>query len=113
MEMMIKRLLPLIVSMMILSGCATISGNPRAELIVAQRSFIAVVNSMSTLREAGRLDDEEIENITKLILSGDRLLDMWTGLVLRGVDPANASDVFYHVLGELMSFENRGERDGL
>lgn len=113
MGLMIKRLLPLVMSMMILSGCAMVEHDPKAELIIAQRSFIAVVNSLSNLREADVFDESEVINITKLVLTGDRLLDMWAELVMNGKSPSDASDVFYHILGELMEFKNRGEEDGL
>jgi len=107
----IKRLLPLIVSMLILSSCATID-DPKMDLIIAQRSFTAVVDSLSELRASDAFEEDEIINITKLILSGDRLLDMWTEQVIKE-EPFDAADVFYHVLGELIEYKNRGENDGL
>ena len=107
----IKRLLPLIISMMILSGCATME-DPKAELLIAQRSFIAVVNSLSELRDADVFDEEELVNISKLVLSGDRLLNMWMEEVINE-RTFDASDAFYHVLGELIEHKNRGELDGL
>ena len=108
----IKRLLPLMVSMMMLSGCAMMESDPKAELLIAQRSFIAVVDSLSELRDADVFDEEELVSITKLILSGDRLLDMWVEEIIneRAFD---GSDVFYHVLGELIEHRDRGEIDGL
>lgn len=109
---MIKRILIPMAIALLMSGCATIE-DPKAELIIAQRSFIAVVNSLSDLRDAEAFDDDEIENITKLILSGDRLLDMWMEHVILEGDAFDAEDVFYHVLGELIEYRKEGDQDGL
>lgn len=107
----IKRILLPMAVMLLMSGCAVME-DPKAELLIAQRSFIAVVNSLSELRDADAFDEEELVSITKLILSGDRLLDMWTEEVINE-RTFDASDVFYHVLGELIEHRNRGELDGL
>lgn len=100
---MIKRSLIPIAILFMLSGCAVMQ-DQRAELIVAQRSFIAVVNSLVELRDADMFSEKEVENIGELIYLGDDLLDKWTESVLDGERPPRVISLFNDVLRMLFNY---------
>lgn len=108
---MVKKLIPLSLILMLI-GCVVMS-DPRAELLVAQKSFITVVNSLSDLKEADVFDDNEIDDITKLIDMGDELLGDWTIAALEGKEYPKAIKLFNAILDQLIDYKEKGDRDGL
>jgi hypothetical protein len=108
MEMMRRKLLPLMAGLILLSGCATMD-DPRAELLIAQRSFIAVVNSLSDLKDTETIDGDDVITITSLIHAGDEVLDDWTALIIEEKRSPRVIETFHYILEKLIDYRKRGD----
>ena len=81
-------------------GCQ-IRGNPRAELLTAQRTFALTVNVLTELKSQGQLGDDEIEDIGAMIHLGEKYLLQWEQAVRANVADADAVTAFSMIFAEL------------
>jgi len=104
------KILCLLILLSTLSGCATMQPplTPRAELRIAQVSFEKTVDSIIILKDAEKFNDDEWEDIIKLVDSGEELLTQWTLAVIREEIPT-VKDKFYAVLNQLRKYKRGGE----
>ncbi len=109
---MIKKLL-LPMAMMIMLSCpgCVVMQNPRAELLIAQRSFVTVVESLAELRAAEMFSDEEVERISELIHSASGLLDEWADSIIKGEKSYQKGGSFIFILKNLIYYieKEKGE----
>ena len=106
---------PLIILMLcslFLSGCAQeIQQNPKAELLIAQKTFVSVVNSLTILQQAGKFDKNETKEITKIIHTGYEFLVRWESALLTGQDVFWMNDKFRDIAIQLIEYQLGKESD--
>lgn len=105
---MIKKFLIPMMLMFMLSGCAALQ-DQKVELLIAQRSFIAVVDSLSKLNAEGAFSDKEAEIIGELIYKADGILDEWVDAVLDEKPLPQSVHVFNLVMIKLLEYNEKGE----
>jgi hypothetical protein len=67
-----------LIFVLLLSACSPVlKQQPNAKLLAAQKTFVAVVNSLTILQNAGKFSTEETEQIAILIHSGEAYLIEW------------------------------------
>lgn len=89
-----------------LSGC-DLGDSPKAQLLAAQKSFTAVVESLTEIRRAGKMSDKDYNAVAVLIHSGDDILKKWEASVKSGTPSVNAYKEFDAVLRRLISFKTQ------
>jgi len=91
---------------LLLGGCgAEWREDPKAELLVAQKTFTAVVNAMTDLRRAGKLNDDDVKIVAELILTAQEELHRWQAAVEAGQPPPTTLEGFRAVLARLIQIE--------
>ena len=85
-----------IVFLLLVGGCHTLQGNPRAELKVAEEAYVAIVETLTDMNNAGYIAEDEQILITELVHSGRDLLKDWhEKIVTTGKRPAVADQALY------------------
>lgn len=103
----LKKVTPILVlaGLVTLSGCANLIENPRGELLAYQKTFTATVNTLSDLKEAGKINDVEAVTIGVLIHQGQTYLDEWHKAVLAGQSRPDVITSFKGILNQLILIE--------
>jgi hypothetical protein len=86
-------------------GCNTFSNNPKAELLAAQKTFTATVNSLTVMHKAGKISDEEAAQLTVLIHQGQGYLIAWEDALKAGNPRPDVIPKFKAVLDKLLDYE--------
>ena len=92
------------------AGCQ-IRGNPRAELLTAQRTFALTVNVLTELKAQGQLGDDEIEDIGAMIHLGEKYLLKWEQAVLDEVPDADVVTAFQMIFAEMTKVRSDHDTD--
>jgi len=86
-------------------GCETFKSDPKVELLAAQKTFIATVDSLTTLHRAGKISEEEVKQLTVLIHKGQDYLIEWELALKAGNTRPDAISLFQTVLDQLLEYE--------
>ncbi len=90
-------------------GCQVFQANPRAELLAAEKTFSATVDSLTALQRAGQLTAQETAQITILVHQGKQHLDQWHAAVLAGQVRPDVIESFQVVLDALIQHQAQKE----
>jgi len=107
--MRIKERLILIclIGMLMIDGCA-IFKDQRAEFLVAQKAYSATVDALIKMHQAGKLDEADVERVTRLVNAGEVMLDEWGDTIQQGKDASKWSEAFSIVLDGMIAYAKKG-----
>ena len=91
-------------SLLLLPGCGLFPSNPRAQLLASQKTFVATVDSLTALQQAGKFSQEETERLTVLIHAGQQYLNEWQTAVQAGQSHPDVIQSFQTVLDTLIEY---------
>jgi hypothetical protein len=93
----------LIATLLAVPGCiGPFANNPKAELLASQKTFIATVDSLTTLQNAGKFTPDETQQLTVLIHQGRDYLDQWWVAIKAGQPKPDVVLAFQAVLDKLV-----------
>lgn len=99
----------LVIVLVITVGCSalnTVRQDPRAECVLAQKTFAACVRSLTELKKEGVFDETTEEKITILITEGRDILDKWHADVLKGIPPEKSNwTKIQGIIGKLTTYK--------
>ncbi len=90
-------------------GCQLFQTSPRAELVAAEKTFSATVDSLTALQQAGKFSVQETGQITILVHEGKQYLDQWHAAVLAGQSRPDVIQSFRVVLDALIEHQREKE----
>ena len=96
--------------LLLVAGCVVQS--PRVQLKNDTLTFTTLVDTLATLREAGKFSTDEIDQIEVFIVIGNKLLDQRIEAMLAKKPPPNVTEKLNVVFIELMKYQLKGENDG-
>ena len=91
-----RQLVPIFLAFFLVGCSPSLQGNPRAELQVAENAFAATVETLTDLRMANQIGDDEWLVIKDLTHETEKLFDKWhESVVVDGKRPVVADRAFY------------------
>lgn len=102
----------LLLCAVLIFGCETFDSNPRAELVAAQKTFSATVDSLTALHRAGKINLEDAAMLTVLIHQGQGYLIEWESAVKAGIEKPDVVWEFQKVLDKLLDYQLTKEGGG-
>ena len=97
-----------LITTLFMSGCVSNSPppTPEAKLLIAQKSFAAIVRSLIVALEAGEISKGDIQPITEIIVEGQNYLIRWEMKMKEGgVNPPGIVDPFNRLLEKLVAYQ--------
>lgn len=91
-------------------GCSNpgLSFSPQAQLLVAQKTFAAVVRGLADLQISGAFEPEETQALTVLIHEGQQQLSLWEVRLTTGQPtPQSQIQEFDNLILKLIGYEMR------
>jgi len=88
---------------------ACVSSNPGADLKATQKTFAATVRSLTVLKNAGKLNKEEIKDTTELINKVNNGLKDWETAYAAGLIKPELSQTVKKFLTALISLESKAK----
>ena len=86
-------------------GCSTVSlDDERANLVIAQKTYVATVRSLTKAYDAGFIEEDLVEHISNLVNSVDANLLLWEEALLRGDTAPELADLIKTNLALLSEF---------
>ncbi len=94
----------LILSLFLIGGCETFQ-TPEQRLYNSKLTFLGTIKTINVLKEAGRFDEKDIEQIRSFANSGHEILKQWEDD--GGMTP-DLLDAFETILSELAKYKLKG-----
>ena len=91
--------------LLLTSGCISSQPNPRADLVVSQKVFVATVDSLTALQQAGKFSAEDTEQIGIFVNLGGSLLDQWAIAIKSDIPQPDIIQSFQFVLNKLIEYQ--------
>ncbi|KKL67466.1 hypothetical protein LCGC14_2134680 [marine sediment metagenome] len=105
-----KKKVLITICIMLVAGCAV--QQPRARLESDIINFTAVVNTLRILKEADKFEPDEIEQISALINTANKLLDKRAEAIIAKEEPPDVFDALNIITAELIKYQLKGQSDG-
>jgi len=86
-------------------GCNTLQQDPRAELVAAQKTFAATVDSLTAMQKLGKFTPEEKQQLTVLIHQGQDYLEQWQVAVITGQARPDVIQIFQDILDKMIEYK--------
>lgn len=102
----------LILCSLLIFGCETFQQDPRAELLAAQKTFSATVDSLTVLHRAGKINQEDTQMLTVLIHQGQDYLIAWEEALKAGNPKPDVIWEFQKILDKLIDYQLAKEGGG-
>jgi len=99
---MTKRKILILICLLAVSGCGV---TPERQLHNSQLIFLSTVKTINILKEAGRFDQEEIDEIKVFANAGNKILIQWE---VAGGPTLDLLEAFETALAELTSYKIKG-----
>ena len=98
----------LLFALLFVLGCTpAFQDNPRAKLLIAQKSFASVVETLTVMKQLDKLDEDDIQKIDVLIHEGQIYLESWYVAVIDGKDKPGVELQINRILQQLIEYEIR------
>jgi hypothetical protein len=102
----------LLLAAVVLAGCnpqATTQTSQSQTFVMANNTFAAVVQELTTLQKLGAFNQTQTDNITVLIHQGQTCLNQWhASLVDTSLPPYSGFDCLNSTMINLLSYANQG-----
>lgn len=103
-----KNLCIMLCATVLMTGCENLK-TPEGQLWSAQKSFIAIEDSLTTAVETGLIhNDNDVQRIDSLLKTGRTLLDNWHAGLLAGRETTDYQREFVIVIDELEKLKPKG-----
>jgi hypothetical protein len=99
------KLIALALALLIISGCAT---TPKQRLYDSKVTFLGVLKTINVLKDAGRFDEKEVEQIRVFAKAGAEIISQWER------DGDIAPDImssFETIIEQLLYYETKGRKN--
>jgi len=97
---------------LLMIGCNSgIQNNPRAQLLVAQGTFVGVVDGLITVGEADQLGDDETADISRCIDKAHLYLMFWEDALEDGQGTSGIPKAFDAIIFKLIGYKMKAEGD--